>query len=215
MALIKIKQVENLTTDLSTLTSVDVSLESKISTDIAAAVFDIDGDISSIDTRVSGVEDNLSTESSTRLSADNSIVTAFEAADSSIDTRVSGVEDNLSTESSARLSADNSIVTAFEAADSSIDTRISGLEAVIVEDNEFFVETFAGNASEITVNANNEIEIKLEENVQNDLRGLVWVFINGIYAPVNEVSDDKVTLSELNYSLDANDIVKVQYQFEV
>jgi hypothetical protein len=98
MALIKIKQVDGLTGDLSTLTSADSSLTTRVSTEesvrasadgsidtrVSTAESDIDvleGDVNSIDTRVS-------TEESVRLAADNSLDSRVDTIESTI------IEDN-------------------------------------------------------------------------------------------------------------------------
>ena len=151
MALIKIKQIENLSSELSGL-----------STDIVAA-----------ESTAIVVAGSLDTVLETALSAD--IVAAESTA----------------------ISHANSL-------DVVMDGRVDTLEAAIIEDDEFFVETFAGTPV--------LGPYTLANSVQDNEVELVWAYVNGVSVEVATVSGTQVTLATPGYAIDANDTVKFHYQ---
>ena len=155
MALIKIKQVENLSSELSGL-----------STDILAA--------ESTAIVIAGSLDTVQT-------------TALEAyADSA--------------ESDAIVAAN----AYADSLDVLMDGRVDTLEAAIIEDDEFFVETFTGS---LVLGP-----YTLANSVQDNEEELVWAYVNGISVEVASVSGTQVTLTTPGYAIDANDTVKFHYQ---
>jgi len=107
--------VSGLSASLSTLTSADASLTSRVSTEETTRA-----------TADTSLTTRLSTEEAARGSADTSIVTRFSTADTSLTTRLSTEEvtrasadtsltSRLATEESARSSADTSVMAAFAA----------------------------------------------------------------------------------------------------
>lgn len=193
-----------LSAEVFALESTDTSLEDALSADIVTAEADAVASAESLDNLLSA---EISTEVDT---LENALSTDIVAAEADAITAAGSLDDLLSAEISTELSAE---VVALESVDTLLDGRISTLENVIVEDNEFLVEEFAGDAANITGGQGAKV-IELSQNIQGDLRGLVWVFINGVYTPIDSVSGKNVTLDALGYDLDATDIVKVQYQFE-
>ena len=229
MALIKIKQVDGLS---SIHTAVDLSIDAleasvgsidtRVSTaegDISTNADDIDAleaSVGSVDTRVSTAEGDISTNADdidaleasvgsvdTRVStAESGISTnaddidALEASVGSIDTRVSTAESGISTNAGD--------IDALEASVGSIDTRVLSLEAVIIEDDEFFVQNFAGTP--------NLGPYALNHSVQDNEVELVWAYVNGVSVEVATVTANSVTLVTPGYAIDANDTVKFHYQ---
>ena len=94
------------------------------------------------------------------------------------------------------------------AADTALDGRVSTLEAVILEDNEFFTEKFAGDP------AGNYI---VGNAVQDNDADLVWVTVNGqdVSTHILSVSGTTVRLKDISfigYAIDAQDEVVIRYQ---
>ena len=192
MALIKIKQIENLSSELSGLStdilaaestaivvagSLDTVLETSLSADIVAAESDAIVAAGSLDTVLEG---ELQTYAG---SLDTVLETALSA-------------DIVAAESTA-ISHANSL-------DTVMDGRVDTLEAAIIEDDEFFVETFTGS---LVLGP-----YTLANSVQDNEVELVWAYVNGISVEVNTVAGTQVTLITPGYAIDANDTVKFHYQ---
>ena len=274
MSLVKIKQIEGLTGDLSALTSADLSLATKISTDIAASNLDLTGDIdtvadglstelivraaadSAISTNLSAevvraekAENTLATDLSAELvdraAADGALDTAYKAADTVLDGKISDnasaiaaeesratgaegvLQGNINSEAATRLANDNTLqgsidgvasdLSSYETsnngalaaekaarilADSGLSGRVEDLENAILEDNEMFVESFAGNGFEYDV----------AKFVQDDNAKLVTAFVNGQNVSVFSANGVRIVLSDPGYIIDKDDTVTITYQ---
>ena len=206
MALIKIKQIAGLSTDLSTLTSADLSLETKISTDILAANVDLSSDIQA-------VADDLATEISDREAGDATLSTNLSAEV----VRATGVEDaissDLATEISDRESGDATLSTNLSAevvratgVEDGLDSRISTLEDTIMADIEEDEVVLQGNASL-------SLDFSVAHPIQDDNADLVKAFVNGVKVEVGSVNGTTVSLIDPGYDIDDNDTVVIFYQW--
>ena len=203
MALIKIKQIENLSSELSGLStdivaaestaivvagSLDTVLETALSADIVAAESDAIVAAGSLDTVL---ETALSADI---VAAESDAIVAADSLDTVLETALSA--DIVAAESTA-ISHANSL-------DVVMDGRVDTLEAAIIEDDEFFVETFAGTPV--------LGPYTLANSVQDNEVELVWAYVNGVSVEVATVSGTQVTLATPGYAIDANDTVKFHYQ---
>jgi len=207
MALIKIKQVENLSSELSGL-----------STDILAAESTAIVIAGSLDTvQTTALEAYADSAESDAIAVAGSLdtvqTTALEAYADSAESDAIAVAGSLDTVQTTALEAyadsaeSDAIVAANAYADSLdvlMDGRVDTLEAAIIEDDEFFVETFTGS---LVLGP-----YTLANSVQDNEEELVWAYVNGISVEVASVSGTQVTLTTPGYAIDANDTVKFHYQ---
>ena len=147
--------VSGLSASLSTLTSADVSLTSRISTEEATrATAD-----TSLTTRLSTEEtargsgdvsltSRVSTEETARGSADTSIVSRFSTADVSLATADTSLTTRLSTEEVTRASVDTSLATVDVSLSSALSTQeANNLAGIFGIDLDFANERYAVNGS--------------------------------------------------------------------
>jgi len=263
MALIKIKQIDGLSSELSGLStdivaaestaivvagSLDTVLETSLSADIVAAESDAIVAAGSLDTVLEGelqtyagsldtvLETSLSSDivaaESTAIATAGSLDTVLEGElqtyAGSLDTVLEGelqtyagsldtvLEGELQTYAGSldtvletALSADivaaeSTAISHANSLDVVMDGRVDTLEAAIIEDDEFFVETFAGTPV--------LGPYTLANSVQDNEVELVWAYVNGVSVEVATVSGTQVTLATPGYAIDANDTVKFHYQ---
>ena len=190
MALIKIKQINNLQTELDTLTDgiVDLSVDSKDTSVLVVA----SGDAT---TKADAAESAANTYT------DNGIIAAsIDSKDTSVLAVVAG---NLA--GASIDSKDASVLAAAESyadgLESTMDGRVTAIEGVILEDNEFFTERFTAGGLSYTV----------ANSVQDNNVSLVWAFVNGIHVQVASVSGTTVVLSNPGYTI-SGDTVTIKYQ---
>ena len=230
MAQIKVKQISDfITASESVNTAGNLPLNASVNSietvlagvATGGAVTDLQGSVNSLETQVS-------TESSTRTSADTSLTTRVSteestraSADTSLTTRVSTEESTrtsadtslttrVSTEESTRTSADTSLTTRVSGAESVNvvqSTAISSLEVAILEDYEMLVEEKTG----IVAAALAPTVYTLLFSVQDNNEKLVEVFVNGVKAKCTVASGVSVTLVA-DYAIDATDVVTFVYQ---
>jgi hypothetical protein len=223
----------SLTTRVSTADSVNTVQDAAIST---AVVNDAahDSSINSIETVLAGVatgtavselqgsvnslEIQVSTEESTRTSADTSlegristadstVTAAFQSADTSLESRISTAD---STVTAAFQSADTSLttrVTSVESLNVAQGSAITSLELAILEDYEMLVEEKTG----IVAAALAPTVYTLLFSVQDNNEKLVEVFVNGVKAKCTVAAGVSATLVA-DYAIDATDVVTFVYQ---
>jgi len=248
MALIKIKQIENLSSELSGLStdivaaestaivvagSLDTVLETALSADIVAAESDAIVAAGSLDTVLeTALSADIVAAESDAIVAAGSLDTVLEGElqtyAGSLDTVLEGelqtyagsldtvLEGELQTYAGSldtvletALSADivaaeSTAISHANSLDVVMDGRVDTLEAAIIEDDEFFVETFAGTPV--------LGPYTLANSVQDNEVELVWAYVNGVSVEVATVSGTQVTLATPGYAIDANDTVKFHYQ---
>ena len=181
MALIKIKQVENLSSELSGL-----------STDILAA--------ESTAIVIAGSLDTVQTAALEQY-ADDAESDAIVIAGSLDTVQTAALEQYADDAESDAIVAANAYA---DSLDVLMDGRVDTLEAAIIEDDEFYVETFTG----VSVGTG----YTLSNSVQDNEVELVWAYVNGHSVEVATVSGASVTLANPGYTIDANDTVKFHYQ---
>ena len=216
MALIKIKQVDGLQTEVDKI--VELSLISSRDSLIDLAAQDYASDAQS------AAEATASADATAKANAaeSNAVATADTAAGSR-DTLVlsdadtaAGSRDTLvlSDADTAAGSRDTLVLSAADTAAGSrdalivasagnLEVRVGDLEDKLIEDDEFFVESLPG--SDIG-------PYTLSRIVHEDEVELVWAYVNGVSVEVEEVNGQDVTLRNPGYDIDADDTVKFHFQ---
>ena len=201
MALIKIKQIDGLQTDLNALEGVDstqstaiANLEAVDSTQ-STAISNLEGDVA-----------DLATVDSTQSTA----IANLEAVDSTQSTAISNLEGD---------------VADLEAVDSTQSTAIAGLEASVTSIESAFVkdpfgiETFPAPVTA----ADTVASISLAGSIEDAVNGnIVSVSVNGVVLAANSslgtagqegynVTGAQAVSIRLGYALDANDEIFIKY----
>jgi len=212
MSLLKGKQIKDTSVDLTKLSGTgSVALTDSASftlpTGIITASYSVvnkdyvdnsvGGDLTSLETRVSSDEVDLSSEIVTRSTADASLTTRLSteevtrsSADASLSTRVSIDEAGLSTELITRSNA------------------VTSLEEAMQREFSVSTEVFAGNIMGGSLGAYTATVVSSVEDADADL--VYSVTVNGKYEKVTNVTTNVITFAA-DYALDATDEVIVKY----
>jgi len=201
MALIKIKQIDGLSTDLNALVGVDSTQSSDIA-DLGNDVSALESVDSTQSSAIAALEDVDSTQSSDIADLGND-VSALESVDSTQSSAIAALESVDSTQSSAIADLGNSV---------------NSIESAFVKDP-FEIETstapVAGADTIVTIGLTGSIEDGVNGNV-------VSVSVNGVVLPANSLlatsgeegynvtGVDEVDI-RLGYALDANDEISIKY----
>ena len=213
MALIKIKQVSGLQTEVNKIVEL--------------------ADISSRDTLIEG---NAASDATTKANTaeSNAVATASSDATTKANTAESnaiaaaGSRDALvlsDAQGYANTAESNAVATADTAAgsrdalvlstadtaagsrDALITSRVGHLEGVILEDNEMMVESYPGLAF------GSQLDYSLVSPVQDNNVYLISAFVNGLRVEVASVDPmGLVTLANPGFAIDSNDTIVIAYQ---
>jgi len=194
MALIKIKQVSGLQTEVNKIVEL--------------------ADISSRDTLIEG---NAASDATTKANtAESNAIAAAGSRDALVLSDAQGYANTA--ESNAVATADTAagsrdalvLSTADTAAgsrDALITSRVGHLEGVILEDNEMMVESYPGLAF------GSQLDYSLVSPVQDNNVYLISAFVNGLRVEVASVDPmGLVTLANPGFAIDSNDTIVIAYQ---
>ena len=158
----------------------------------------------------------MTSEASTRLSADTSLstaianeVTARISGNTSLSTVITAVSTSLTSEASTRLSADTSLSTAITNEVTARISAVASLEEAFIRESAITTIVYPGVTSSIT--GSDPYTITVTTGVEDVDVDLVYsVTINGLDAKINSVSANTVVFAA-GYSLESTDEVILKY----